>query len=86
MQRLDGRQSLKYFYKNIQGWEPICRFLGKDIPAKEFPFENKAGAQDGIVERIIENSKIVKQIKKEAMLSMLFLSAISATLIFVFLL
>ena len=23
-----------------QGWEPLCRFLGADVPSKEFPRTN----------------------------------------------
>ncbi|KAG9252149.1 uncharacterized protein F5Z01DRAFT_251637 [Emericellopsis atlantica] len=31
-------------YRLGQGWEPLCSFLGKDIPDVEFPFINEADA------------------------------------------
>ena len=30
------------------GWEPVCRFLGKDIPKQPFPIINKVGFETGI--------------------------------------
>ena len=31
-------------YNVKQGWEPICKFLGRDIPSCSFPHENASGA------------------------------------------
>ncbi len=31
-------------YKVQDGWEPLCNFLGKEIPQEEFPHLNKSGA------------------------------------------
>ena len=44
------------------GWEPLCKFLGKPIPNKEFPHRNKQGS---ITDEIVENSYIFDPIKTE---------------------
>ena len=31
-------------YKAPDGWEPLCRFLGKDVPDCPFPHKNKNSA------------------------------------------
>lgn len=31
-------------YEVKQGWEPLCEFLGHDVPDKEFPYENRGDA------------------------------------------
>nr|CAB3262996.1 uncharacterized protein LOC100186284 [Phallusia mammillata] len=49
-----------------EGWDPLCAYLDKDIPDEPFPFENKAGSKTSIVERVIEDTAIVKRIKLEA--------------------
>ena len=28
----------------LEGWEPICKFLGKPIPDQPFPHENRLGS------------------------------------------
>ena len=30
-------------YNVKEGWKPLCKFLGKEIPDKPFPHENIAG-------------------------------------------
>jgi len=31
-------------FKVEQGWEPLCRFLGKEVPGEEFPRLNERGS------------------------------------------
>ena len=31
-----------------EGWEPLCKFLGKPIPEKPFPHDNKTGDMEFI--------------------------------------
>jgi hypothetical protein len=39
--RADGREFLEWEVR--QGWEPLCAFLGKEVPEEEFPWENRGG-------------------------------------------
>ena len=39
VRRLVGDEKLLEFEAS-QGWEPLCRFLGKDVPAMDFPRVN----------------------------------------------
>ena len=41
VRRLVGPDKLLEFEAR-QGWEPLCKFLGKDIPATDFPRVNDA--------------------------------------------
>ncbi|CAK8681498.1 uncharacterized protein LOC143460952 [Clavelina lepadiformis] len=41
MQNAPKDKLLVYDIKD--GWEPLCRFLGKDVPDKPFPHENAGG-------------------------------------------
>ena len=47
------------------GWEPLCSFLGKDIPDKKFPHKN-IGAKD--INPKDQNHPVGKQIVKEFVL------------------
>ncbi|KAJ3019818.1 hypothetical protein HKX48_001745, partial [Thoreauomyces humboldtii] len=35
-----------------QGWEPICRFLGKPVPQETFPHTNETKSMAGLIEAI----------------------------------
>ena len=61
-----------------QGWEPLCKFLNKDVPAKPFPHKNKAG-KDVLVKPL--ETKYGKQLRKEFQISIVIF-----LLLFVFLL
>ena len=43
-------KDLLLIFNISQGWEPLCKFLGKEIPTVAFPYKNKDGAfhQEGI--------------------------------------
>ncbi|XP_039252920.2 uncharacterized protein LOC120330140 isoform X1 [Styela clava] len=52
-------------YSVSEGWEPLCKFLDKAVPLKEFPFENKAGSKDRIAVKLMTDSKLIRGIKKD---------------------
>jgi len=60
----------------IQGWGPLCRFLGKKQPDEPFPVENAAGSKSSITERVIEETWLVKRIKMEAAIAFFFVSVL----------
>lgn len=39
----DKRQYLDWEVKD--GWEPLCRYLGKPVPEEEFPWQNRSGGE-----------------------------------------
>jgi hypothetical protein len=41
-------------YKLGSGWEPLCDFLGKEVPPEEFPWLNETGE---LRERILNHQK-----------------------------
>ena len=44
------------------GWEPVCRFLGRAVPNKPFPFENATGdksKKNDFIEKYIFESDIM---------------------------
>ena len=57
----DGREYLDW--EVGQGWGPLCEYLGKEVPAEEFPFANKGGEQ---FER--NANKAMEKMAKRAML------------------
>ncbi len=36
------------------GWEPLCKFLGKDIPKEPFPNTNDAAGFEGRKDRLLK--------------------------------
>nr|CAB3262192.1 uncharacterized protein LOC100178565 [Phallusia mammillata] len=56
-------------YNVSEGWEPLCEFLGVEIPDKPFPHKNKGGT---FIDELVKTSPVVHQ--------MLFQGAMSATL------
>ncbi|XP_078482892.1 uncharacterized protein LOC144743292 [Ciona intestinalis] len=50
------------YFKHSDGWEPLCKFLGVPVPSVPYPHRNKGGE---IVDEIVEESVIFKQIRKE---------------------
>lgn len=39
--KTDGRHYLDWEVKD--GWEPLCKYLGKEVPEEEFPWQNRSG-------------------------------------------
>lgn len=46
------------------GWEPVCRFLGKPVPNKPFPFENATGdksQKNDFIEKYVYESDVMSE-------------------------
>ncbi|CAK8677546.1 unnamed protein product [Clavelina lepadiformis] len=51
-----------FAYDVRQGWAPLCKFLGKEIPDKPFPHENVAG---NIVDNLMAKHPALIRIQRE---------------------
>ncbi|CAK8677541.1 unnamed protein product [Clavelina lepadiformis] len=51
-----------FVYDVRQGWEPLCEFLGKEIPDKPFPHENVAG---NALEKLMAKHPALIRIQRE---------------------
>ncbi|XP_076802192.1 uncharacterized protein LOC143446445 [Clavelina lepadiformis] len=49
-------------YDVRQGWEPLCEFLGKEIPDESFPHENVAGS---IVDKLMATHPAAIRVQRE---------------------
>jgi len=49
-------------YNISEGWEPLCKFLGKPVPSTEFPHRNKGGV---IIDEMVDSAPVFQQMKKE---------------------
>lgn len=54
-------------YKPAEGWEPLCRFLGKPVPNEPFPHKNVRGKFMG---DMIATHPLFQRLKKEVIISM----------------
>jgi len=68
-------QLLMYDFK--QGWDPLCKFLGKQIPSEPFPHENKKG---GVTEKFLQEKPFLVQMKKEMYFVVFIFSTFGVTL------
>ena len=41
------------------GWEPLCKFLGKDIPSEPFPNTNDAAGFQGRADRLLKRYAMI---------------------------
>ncbi|XP_076813557.1 uncharacterized protein LOC143460073 [Clavelina lepadiformis] len=49
-------------YRISEGWEPLCKFLGKEIPEKEFPHENKGAT---LIAKLMKTHPATIRIQRE---------------------
>jgi len=56
-------------YEVTEGWEPLCKFLNKEVPDRSFPMTNVAGSKGNILERIMNETEYAARAKKEVMCS-----------------
>ncbi|XP_076815489.1 uncharacterized protein LOC143461604 isoform X3 [Clavelina lepadiformis] len=49
-------------YNVKEGWEPLCKFLGVDVPSKPFPHRNKKGS---IVDEYLESNPVLIRAQRE---------------------
>ena len=54
-------------YRIMQGWKPLCDFLGHEIPNVAFPHENFKGE---IVHRVFRETRFAKAVKQEIVASL----------------
>jgi len=52
----------------VKGWEPLCKFLGKDVPDVPFPVENQRQERHNITDRMMRDTWIAKQMMFEVKL------------------
>ena len=50
-------------YKCKEGWEPLCEFLGVEVPNVPFPHKNKAGS---IFDDLFKSHSVLIRLKREA--------------------
>ncbi|XP_076815487.1 uncharacterized protein LOC143461604 isoform X1 [Clavelina lepadiformis] len=60
-------------YNVKEGWEPLCKFLGVDVPSKPFPHRNVRG---NILQEMLEKDPIFIRGQREVMISMATLLAL----------
>jgi len=51
------------------GWEPLCKFLGKDVPDVPFPHKNVGGS---IHELLLKENVIMQRLNRDTKLAALF--------------
>ena len=56
-----------------EGWEPLCKFLGKEIPGQPFPRKNVGGT---IVADVFVEHPLAIQMKKEMTNTFIILSVV----------
>ncbi|KAI4864860.1 hypothetical protein F4820DRAFT_448612 [Hypoxylon rubiginosum] len=64
-------------YKMGSGWEPLCGFLGKDVPDAPFPFSNDQKAHSEGVEA--KQRKLYLAMSRNAVLGVMGLAAVGAS-------
>nr|XP_039268203.1 uncharacterized protein LOC120343149 [Styela clava] len=62
-----------------EGWEPLCEFLGKDVPDTPFPHENERGK---LAETWMKRSPIFKRMQNEMMISLSVIGLILCYLVY----
>ncbi|CAK8693206.1 unnamed protein product [Clavelina lepadiformis] len=66
-------------YNVKEGWEPLCKFLGVDVPSKPFPHKNVRGS---IVEEVLAKEPIMIRAKRELIFSITLLIALVSFFIY----
>jgi hypothetical protein len=63
IRRLAKEQNREFLEFNVKdGWEPLCKFLGNDVPDTPFPFGNDTKEMQGLVRGIKEaNDKAIRK-------------------------
>ena len=65
-------------FKNQDGWEPLCKFLGVPVPDVPYPHLNKGGS---VTEEVAANSYIFEPIKRDVKISLAIIAISIALLI-----
>jgi len=51
------------------GWGPLCKFLDKKVPDEKFPIANVAGTKGNIINRIMDETNLAANARKEVALN-----------------
>jgi len=72
----------KLLMVNLQdGWDPICRFLGKPIPDLPFPHKNKKASQN---QDLVDTHPTFQKIKKQSYVNLTLSAALISFLVYYF--
>lgn len=63
------------------GWEPLCKFLGKSVPSEPLPHLNKKG---NLMETVVANHPVAKRLRRDGLAAVGIFSAASLFLIYHF--
>ena len=61
------------------GWEPLCKFLGKDIPDISFPHKNVGGS---VHELLLKENVIMRRLNRDTVLGGMFWLTVGVGAIF----
>ena len=61
-------------YRIGEGWEPICKFLGKPIPKEPFPHMNRLGS---VIKELSEHPDYIRTMKRQLIAWIIRLTLIS---------
>ena len=64
----------------FQGWDPLCKFLGKPVPEQKFPFENKATDKHTAADMMMQDTWIAKKAAREIKIMILSITFFSVLL------
>ena len=68
----------------LQGWGPLCHFLGKEIPQVPFPCENQANSAHNITDKMLQDTWIARKMGREIKIILcLFLLCIALLIVIV---
>ncbi|CAK8689030.1 unnamed protein product [Clavelina lepadiformis] len=62
-------------YNVKEGWGPLCKFLGKEIPNKEFPHENKGAT---IIGKLMKTHPATLRMQREMLFILSALASLGA--------
>nr|XP_039273333.1 uncharacterized protein LOC120347434 [Styela clava] len=68
-------------FKLSQGWEPLCKFLGKQIPEEDFPHKNRNAS---VLQDLLNESPVFHQMKFEMKIIVSVLVVLIAIAVFYF--
>ncbi|XP_076817970.1 uncharacterized protein LOC143463386 [Clavelina lepadiformis] len=68
-------------YNVKEGWEPLCKFLDKPVPDKQFPHANIGGS---VYDDLMKNHPVMQRMVKEAFVIISLLAGLGAFVLYMF--
>jgi len=62
-------------YRVSEGWNPLCKFLGVDVPKQPFPHRNKSGS---FMKEAHESNTVFRNLERELIATVGVLSVVAA--------